>query len=1200
MKKLLTLSLVLMLAVAVLVGCKPGSNDNGNNDGSQNTEKRVPVYQGMSIQSALDTAYIGCTHGRMYAKNNNGNGNDNGNNGNHFGNHKNPGDYDGDHDEKNESVDESNPFPDNNANENIENEINSSLKVEGALHDIYYAASGEDIYIYIHIDNPDSFEIMSFTLNGKKYSSYMFEDGSDMETIILKYNVGEASGIVEYTIDAIKYVDGTEIKDVIIDGDQTVRAGVRTDGQVAANVSGLDIGTNSISFNANIIDIDGLVTYFNGALKAVLYDGLEIVAERDLTLGDNAVTFDGLNTHTLYQYAVVGYYDDLSGGGFGMNVLYKDALYTESVVLFDDILIWQDSIDFSLLWHEDHQGKSLTSLKLYKDGVVVKELDTGATSVNGLLSANSYSLVAEYQNGNKTETIYLDFATFEKGISGFNFSLEDTTHTSVSFNIVEVDEENVGEVTKIELIHKDGTVVADNVNVREFTNLLSGNNYTIKVTYTYNLNDGNGEKVITNEIKITTLAKTEPTITVENENVTSNSIKADYHVTDVDSTLIDYRVDLYKGSTLISADVEKIDFSSLDYYTNYTVKITYTYNLNDGKGVQTKTYDKLVKTLPYIDVIDCNIANTSAVSEGDTIYMQVTLDNPLNMTIESVVINGETYSVTGTSTANKIFVEIVYSGQFAGGDTHLKIDKINAKIDGNTYTVESKVQLSDNVFINGKLEVVSIEFVNENFEPIHYSLGDDRIFVLLTVDNPTGYHIDDINHSDFISSAPQEFIKIDDNHWYYEYFWNWEGGMDETTKISIASISYSNEYIEKTMTAYAMSGSIMLISNETPVYISTPEDLKKMSAMRYYVLTNDIDLSGMEWIGSSFKGVLEGNGYSIKNMSFVGTFSDKDAYLGLFSQASGVIQNLHIENATIIANQVGDAYYINAGFFVGMSNSTIHMNNCSVDMNSVLSVTSKGNGRSYAGGFIGYSNSWEPITPPILCSFTNCTNNGSVSSSDYAGGFVGDCITGAAFTDCVNNGNIVGSSCAGGFVGCGNDITISSCKNSGTIEGNGDSGGFVGAGSIIADNCINDGTISGTSVGGFIGFHNSATLLNCLNTGNIGSNTEFGNSFAGGFIGSGFFFGELAEFHIIVSNCVNTGSIISARSSGGLVGGTYELTTITNSYSENLYQQGINGEACTVDQLNLKSFYTDVLGWSEDVWDISNLDVENGNYPKLK
>ena len=86
----------------------------------------------------------------------------------------------------------------------------------------YYADLGEDIFITVHLSNPDKFEILSFTLNGEKYSSYMFERGSDMETIIIKCNVGRESGEHKYTIDAIKYIDKNTIKDAFIRGNQTI------------------------------------------------------------------------------------------------------------------------------------------------------------------------------------------------------------------------------------------------------------------------------------------------------------------------------------------------------------------------------------------------------------------------------------------------------------------------------------------------------------------------------------------------------------------------------------------------------------------------------------------------------------------------------------------------------------------------------------------------------------------------------------------------------------------------------------------------------------------------------------------------------------------------------------------------------------------------------------------------------------------
>ena len=87
----------------------------------------------------------------------------------------------------------------------------------------YYAMQNEDIYIHIHLTNPEDFEILSFTLNGIKYTTYMFEPGSNTENLILKYNVGNVTGLQEYTIDAIKYVDGEQIKDVKMKGDRTVR-----------------------------------------------------------------------------------------------------------------------------------------------------------------------------------------------------------------------------------------------------------------------------------------------------------------------------------------------------------------------------------------------------------------------------------------------------------------------------------------------------------------------------------------------------------------------------------------------------------------------------------------------------------------------------------------------------------------------------------------------------------------------------------------------------------------------------------------------------------------------------------------------------------------------------------------------------------------------------------------------------------------
>ena len=1254
---------IIMLLIATLIFSLLAFTACGN-DNDENGAKQVPVYQGMTITNsnfALSLASYRMSGITLLSANNENNGD----NGNHYGHYK------GDHTDRNDTIDEDNPYPDNNANENIEEEIKSSLNVVGSPDEIYYATPNEDIYINIHIDNPDSFEIMSFTLNGKKYSSYMFEEGSDMETIVLKYNVGDATGIVEYTIDAIKYIDGTEIKDVIIDGNKTVMAGIRTENQVVASVTDVDIDTNALSFNVNVKDDNALVEFSKGALKAVIYDGFNIISEKDIAVGNNSIIFDGLKTNTVYQYAVVGYYDNLSGNGFGLNVLYKDAFYTDSVVLFDDITVGQESVNFGFLWHEDHQGKAISALKLYKNKAFIKDITTSDTSIIDLLSNTTYTLVAEYQNGDNTESIYLEFTTLAKAIPEMSVVSPTKTQTSVGFEISETDADDVGAVTKIELVHANGTVVADSLDQRSFANLLSNNAYTVKVTYVYNLNDGKGEHTITKELNITTNAKaipemsvvspnktqtsvgfeisetdaddvgavtkielykdgqlvetaanldvrsfdgllsnntytvkitytynlndgtgnqtTEknlniktnskavPSFAVKNENLTTDSVTAEYDIIDVDKILSYYKVELYKCNTLVLEKAnKKIDFTGLDCYTNYTVKITCTYDLNDGNGEQTVAYDYAYKTLPYIDVVECNVANTSAVSEGETIFMSVTLDNPLGMSVESVVINGKTYSVTGASTKNRIFVEIVYNGQFAGGDTYLKIDKVNAKIDDVTLTAIPETEFSDNVFINGKLEVVKLEFVNDSFEKINYVLGDDPVYVLITLNNPTGYNIDKIgNNLSLGTSYFVDLIKLDNNRWYCK-FDNYYSA--NTIQISANSISYSNRYIQRTVNINLTTDSLMIIPDRSPVYVSTPEDLKNMENLRYYILTNDIDLSGFEWRGGKFYGILEGNGYSIKNMSLVGTIVGSSAYVGLFSNADGIIKNLHIENATLIVDYQPDSFAgvtneIFSGFFSGAGNACFY--NCTVNDNSVLSIKCSNNASSncYIGGFVGYS----------AGTFNNCSNSGNISGEDYVGGFVGYMFDACTLTNCINNGNVSSSKSAyvGGILG----------KSGISVESEG---------TIV--NCINNGTVSvkANSVAGGIVGDFKGKIINCMNNGDVISENHTIDSSD---------LGAIAAKASRVENCVNTGYVTPNTLSfefnilGFYMVGDGVSCIVMNSYSlkefglDNLV---INADDCTVDQLNTREFYTETLGWSEDVWDFTELDVENGKYPKLK
>lgn len=378
--------LLLIVGVALIL-----QNVIGGGDGTQpgvppvGGPKQIPIYQGMTVSNELpilETAQM--PFASLVLSNSK-------------------------HVYGNQKVDKEKPF--GNSNKPIKDAISDSLEVQGSAEG-YFAKPNEDIYITVHVSNPDDFEILSFTLNGVKYSNYMFEKGSDLENLILKVNVGDVEGEISYTIDAIKYVDGTEIKDVRMEGDDTVKITVQPKTLPAASVTGETVAFESLSFSVNITDPKQMVKATEGdKLLAILYNGDAILSQKELNLGQNQVAFEGLVVNTLYQYAVVAVYDAMDGEGRTVHMLYENALYTKAPVLFDGVKLVGDTLSFSLRWDEAVTDRTLLSLSLYMGEEKVEELPLDATSVSDLFQEENYTLVATYRNGEKTETIFVEFST---------------------------------------------------------------------------------------------------------------------------------------------------------------------------------------------------------------------------------------------------------------------------------------------------------------------------------------------------------------------------------------------------------------------------------------------------------------------------------------------------------------------------------------------------------------------------------------------------------------------------------------------------------------------------------------------------------------------------------------------------------------------------------------------------------------------
>jgi hypothetical protein len=478
----------------------------------------------------------------------------------------------------------------------IEDAINEEIDTTTSDEVQYFAARNQDVFITVQLENPDSQVILRFTLNGTIYQSYQFQEGSDSENLILKVNAGDISGIKEFTIDEIKYIENVtnETKDAVIDGNQTVKLGVTYETVPSATIDSLDIHATSISFSVNVSDEIGLIEKSGNTLKAYLYDGNDIVRTIDLVVGSNVVVFDKLAIDSEYEYAIAAVYDALDGIGKRVAILSQETIQTEKIMNISVSNQTQSTIEFILDITDTDEVGAISAIELFQGETLVEVLtDLNIREFTGLLSNNEYTIKVTYIYdlndgvGSQTLTINQAATTLAKAAPEVVIDNVVPTQDSLTFDITVTDANEVGAITAIELYQAETLIEAlTDLSVRTFTNLLSNNEYTIKVTYTYDLNDGLGEQELITRETMTTLAKATPEVVLENVIPTKYSVKFDIKVADSDNVGEIIAIELYQGETLIDAlnDLNVREFTGLLSNNAYQIKVTYTYDLNDGFG----------------------------------------------------------------------------------------------------------------------------------------------------------------------------------------------------------------------------------------------------------------------------------------------------------------------------------------------------------------------------------------------------------------------------------------------------------------------------------------------------------------------------------------------------------------------------------------------------------------------------------------
>lgn len=285
--------------------------------------------------------------------------------------------------------------------------------------------------------------------------------------------------------------------------------------------------------------------------------------------------------------------------------------------------------------------------------------------------------------------------------------------------------------------------------------------------------------------------------------------------------------------------------------------------------------------------------------------------------------------------------------------------------------------------------------------------------------------------------------------------------------------------------------------------VKTIEDLYSIrnNLSGKYILMNDIDLTeataskgawsygGRGWnpIGSSdnyssteFKGIFDGNGYSITGMRI--SVNDYSGYFGLFSCVGGTVKNLNMTDFDIDVSLADNNRSIHIGAIAGICSSKGTIENCHVDGNidgyTRGGSSSSSNYPSYVGGLVGYN----------YGKITGCSAKGSFYSSSgvyfdkaYAGGICGFGGTVTKSYNCATVSSVNKSTSSGSSydyvsayaTGIGVNTNATDCYNAGKIS-------------------ATESSSSSTSTAGGINVYASSTkptATNCYSIGNVSSST---------------------------------------------------------------------------------------------------------------
>lgn len=185
---------------------------------------------------------------------------------------------------------------------------------------------------------------------------------------------------------------------------------------------------------------------------------------------------------------------------------------------------------------------------------------------------------------------------------------------------------------------------------------------------------------------------------------------AEENTTETEKTQMSLGFDVAVTDPDALCTIEKIELLSIN---DYTVKVTYTYDLNNGVGAQNKYMLLESFTLAQEIVIeDIRIPGAQAILPGESVALFFDIVNPNGVELLSLVINGVTVSVQKIS-------EGVYSGSYIsdsdGGKDILGCDSVNYRIFG--VSVAQSVDFTSDAVLSilGEVTILELKLDKEYF-----------------------------------------------------------------------------------------------------------------------------------------------------------------------------------------------------------------------------------------------------------------------------------------------------------------------------------------------------------------------------------------------------------------------------------------------------------------------------------------------------